>query len=177
MLLAVHGGGIFAGDGGLRLEGTLGKKVAARLRVQLMWTGLIVGPIFLLISAGFAIHRIEFLRHSVRTSGTVVELIRRTDGHGASMYTPVFEFRDRRGNNYETTTSISSDPPMYVVGQAIPVLYEPGQPQTAVPDSFWMLWFFSVLFFTFGIAVVGSSLLLRYLVRRRQGLEVTAKNS
>lgn len=177
MLLAVLGGGIFAGDGSVGLEGKLGKKVGARLLVQLIWAGLIAGPIFLLVSAGSAIHRIEFLRHSVRTTGTVVQLLRQTDGHGSNMYTPVFEFRDRRGNTYDTTASISSNPPMYLVGQTIPVLYEPGQPQTAMPDSFWILWFFSVLFFTFGIALIGSSLLLRYLVRRRQGLDVTAKNS
>jgi hypothetical protein len=120
----------------------------------------------LLVGAGFAFHRIEFLLHSVRTTGTVVQLISRTDSHGATTYTPVFEFKDRQGTSYETASSFASSPPLYVVGQTIPVLYEPGQPETAMPGSFWILWFFSLIFVFFGASLIGGSVLLHYLVRR-----------
>ncbi|MGC8548385.1 MAG: DUF3592 domain-containing protein [Acidobacteriaceae bacterium] len=159
------------------MEGTVAKKADSGWRKTAIWTGWIAGAIFLLVGAGFAFHTFEFLQHSVRTTGTVLKLIVRTDSHGELSYTPVFEFTTRHGGTYATVTSFASNPPLYVVGQKIPVLYEPGRPETASPDSFWILWFFSILFFFLGMVVIGSAMLLRVLSRRRSSGTISKENS
>lgn len=168
MLLSLNGGDVIANGGEITLDSTLGKRTFSDWRKLMIWTGLIAGPIFLLASAGFAFHTFEFLLHSVRTKGTVVKLIGRTDSHGETSYTPVFQFTAKDGQTYITATDFASSPPLYAVGQTIPVLYEPGKPRTATLDSFWTLWLFSLVFFVFGVGVTGGSLLLRFLVQRRQ---------
>ncbi len=152
------------------MDGTVSRKAVEGWRKPVIRTGWIAGAIFLLVSVGFAIHTFEFLEHSVRTRGTVLKLIVRTDSHGSKSYTPVFEFTTRNGETYAAAAHFASNPPMYLVGQKIPVLYEPGRLGTATPDSFWILWFFSLVFLFLGVSLIGASLLLSYLFRRRQSV-------
>ncbi len=104
----------------------------------LIGAGTLAGSIFL-----FSDTR-EFLGEAVKGEGEVIELVakRSTDSNNHTSYTyaPRVRFRSGGGHEFEFTASISSNPPSYSVGEIVPLLYQPGDPQKARIDSFFSLW-------------------------------------
>lgn len=144
------------------MEGTLiGKSVSLRRR-SVIWSSLIVGVAFLIVTAGLTVHSCILLVRGVRTTGKVVRLIPSMDSKGRVRYTPDFQYTAKSGMVYSTISNFSSNPPEYTVGQSIPVLYEPGHPETAMLDSFGALWFLPVLFGCFGIGILACGILFRH---------------
>ena len=77
--------------------------------------------------------------------GTVVRLNEQSDSEGGCCtYVPVVEF-DAGGRAYSFEGDTASDPPAYRVGQRVPVIYDPSDPQTAQIDKWSELWLFPIL--------------------------------
>lgn len=127
------------------------------------WLG---GGIFLLVGLGvmggglFAyVHMRNFADRAIRVPGEVVALSSHTDSDGDTLYSPVFEFQDQDGGLRQVTSSSSSKPAAFDVGEKVEVLYEPGDPTDAVIDSFSQMWLLPTVLIPFGaiFALIGAA--------------------
>lgn len=84
----------------------------------------------------------RFIAHAQTTTGRVVELVevRDKDG-GSSTWKPVVRFAAPNGKNVTFSSSFSSNPAQYDVGESVEVLYLPDAPQDARIKGFGSLWF------------------------------------
>jgi len=79
------------------------------------------------------------------TEGTVIRLDEQSDADGGCCtYVPVVEF-DAGGRAYSFEGGTASDPPAYQVGERVPVIYDPSNPQTAQIDKWSERWLFPML--------------------------------
>ena len=145
-------------------------------------TQCLVGPMLLAISLIWALYTESFLHRSVATTGTIVRNVlvqeRRADDSVTSTYAPVFSFSANDGRTYTVTSSSSSSPPEFAVGQQVRVLYVPDNPATAKIDSVLQLWMMPMVLVFLGIicSLVGYGLLL-FLRRRKVKLIPTLAGS
>jgi len=80
-----------------------------------------------------------------RVGGVVVALEESagTDGSGVT-YSPVIRYEvDGRAHTF--TSSNSSDPPAYDIGERVVLLYDPADPERARINSWWELWLMPVV--------------------------------
>ncbi|MGI9334629.1 MAG: DUF3592 domain-containing protein [Gammaproteobacteria bacterium] len=104
----------------------------------------------------------DFLANAIVAEGTVLELIRsRSSDSSSYTYAPVVQFRTESGSLHEFTSSTSSNPPSYAVGESVGVLYEASAPESARINSFFSLWGgptiaggLGAVFFTIGASIV-----------------------
>lgn len=132
---------------------------------------LLASGIFLFFSQRSRIAR------SIATEGVVVELLQKRargefirikteDGvklEQKYLYRPLVRFRTRDGRTIRFTPSITMRPAPYQVGDRISILYEPDQPKRAQINRFVYLWFYSIMFITFGFFTMGMGLLFYLL--------------
>lgn len=118
-----------------------GRRDLSRLMRILGWAALFWVLLFGGIGGMMALSTQDFLSRAEAAEGTVVRLVER-DGS----YAPVFRFRTRDGREVDATHSVSSNPPMWRVGQTTRLLYDRDAPQTASPDSWTSLWLFPLIF-------------------------------
>ena len=126
---------------------------AAPLRF-VRWGSLVLGLVFIAASGILALSSQDFASRALPAEGTVVRLTER-DGS----YTPIFRFRTHDGRDVEVIHSVSSNPPMWRAGQPLRLLYDPQDPQSAIPDSWTSIWLFPLIF-----GVVGLNLLITFVV-------------
>jgi hypothetical protein len=100
----------------------------------------------------------HFVNTAARADGTVNRLLEESTKDGI-LYRPVFEFRDARQQRHEMHSAFRSRPPAHQVGDKVTVLYAIADPDNAVVDGFWDLWFNSLL-----LAFVGSGFLITSVV-------------
>jgi hypothetical protein len=99
-----------------------------------------VGVLILLI-AGFLIVRTRrFLARSVATQGMVIAYARSSGSEGGSTYRPVVRFTLADGRVSQFADGLATNPPSYAVGAAVPVRYDPFDPEQARIDSRMRLW-------------------------------------
>jgi hypothetical protein len=115
----------------------------------------------------------DFLDRAEDAEGEVIEMIRsRSDD--SYTYKPVVEFTTPSGVQIEFTSSTSSNPPSYDVGEIVDVLYDPEDPNNARIDGAFSLWFLPVFLSIFGLifAGIGTGLLAVGIMfnRKRQYL-------
>ncbi|RJP46818.1 MAG: DUF3592 domain-containing protein [Anaerolineaceae bacterium] len=80
-----------------------------------------------------------------KTEGTVVRLNEQSDSEGGCCtYVPIVEF-DAGGRAFSFEGGTASDPPAYRVGERMPVLYDPANPETAQIDKWSERWLFPIL--------------------------------
>lgn len=80
-----------------------------------------------------------------KTEGTVVRLNEQSDSEGGCCtYVPIVEF-EAGGRAYSFEDGTASDPPAYRVGERVPVLYDPADPETAQIDKWSERWLFPIL--------------------------------
>ena len=91
-------------------------------------------------AAWFAWSTHRFLGAAVPATGRVVELERVHNAEGGDTFAPVFDWTDETGRNHRTTSSSSSRPAGYAVGDPIDLLHEPGDPAGVRVDGFFSLW-------------------------------------
>jgi len=94
-----------------------------------------IAVIAILTGSFSLIKTFNFISKAVKTYGIIAELHRSDDVSGVT-YRPVFSFMDTSGNQYNVYSSLGDDPPKYKVGDKVPVVYDPEQPQKAQIDSF-----------------------------------------
>lgn len=66
-----------------------------------------------------------------RAQGRVIELKASSMGDGENAYHPIFSFIDGKGQEHTVHSGIGSAPAQQKVGDIIPILYPPSQPEKA----------------------------------------------
>lgn len=128
--------------------------------VSWLFAGL--GAALLVGALALALNTRKFIASADRAQGTVVEMIPVRDKDDGSMtYKPVVEYTSKRGQKITFTSSFSSNPPSYSVGETVDVLYAPDEPLDARIDGFGSLWlgplilsFIGAIFATIGLAIL-----------------------
>jgi len=109
-----------------------------------------------------------FIAHAQTTTGKVVELreVRDKDG-GSSTWKPVVHFTAAGGQDVTFSSSFSSNPAPYDVGDTVEVLYLRDDPGDARIRGFGSLWFGATLLAVMGLvfAAIGAG----FLLASRQG--------
>lgn len=111
----------------------------------------------------------ELYRHGESVEATVIALeeSRSTEGSGVT-YAPVVKY-DVGGQTYTFTSSNSSSPPSYEVGERVALRYDPADPAWAQIDSWTELWLLPlILGATAVIVAVVVNLLMFASIRRRR---------
>lgn len=112
----------------------------------------------LLLLAG-ALHQTSvtttWLKRAVEVDGTVVRMLRHTDKDGDVTFKPIVRFSTADGKTVEFHSSFSSNPPAYRIGQSVPVVYLPEEPERAAIRSFLSLWMGSLVLGLLGAILFG----------------------
>jgi hypothetical protein len=122
-----------------------------RFAKAMMW----LCGVFILLGMVFAVRTALFLGTAQPTTGTIVELIERKSDDGDILFAPVYTFVDTTGRTNRVISSSASYPPVGLVGDQIPVLFNPKNPSRAELDRFFDLW---------GFTAIGGGLGILYLV-------------
>jgi len=79
------------------------------------------------------------------TTGTVVRMEESDSSEGGCcVYSPVVEF-DVNGRTHSFESGNASDPPAYEVGEAVDVIYDPSDPDTAQINKWSERWLFPII--------------------------------
>ena len=109
-----------------------------------------------------------FIATAKHAPGTVTELVPKRDkDDGSTTYTPVVMFEADSGASVSFSSSFSSNPPSYAVGEKVDVLYAPGDPNQARINGFGSLWFGSLILG--GLGAVFSAIGFGILIASRLG--------
>lgn len=121
--------------------------------------GLLGGSIYSFITTK------NWLSESYQSNGKVIDLVERestdSDGYRSITYAPVVEYQFGE-ETFVFESSVSSDPPSHKVGQYVNVRYDPKNPNDAKIDSFFSLWFLTIILGLLGVifTIVGGGLLI-----------------
>ncbi len=128
---------------------------------SLGWLFVAIGILLLAGTAVSINSSRRLLREGIRTTGNVVDFTLSQDSEGTTMYAPVFVFLDQSGTEHQVQSNVSSSSPVYVKGQAVPVIYRPTSPYSAEILSRFELWglagilgFVGAMFIVFGVGAV-----------------------
>ena len=132
--------------------------------------------LFVLLGAGMLIGAIalhsstrHFLASASRAQGTVVALLpRHSNDNSSPTYAPVVRFNNGP-QEIQFTSSSSSSPPRYNIGQTVSILYLQSDPYNAKIDSFFSLWGGSLIIGILGgvFSLLGGCLIYVPLRRAR----------
>lgn len=92
-----------------------------------------------------------FLNAAQKTQGVITQMIYRRSSKGGGSYLPEYSFKTLEGQQITVRDNLSSNPPMFQVGQQIEVLYDPQNPQNARINKWMNLYFLPALFGFLGI--------------------------
>jgi hypothetical protein len=135
--------------------------------------GLVVAIVFSAVGLGlltlggfFYLETTKLIDTGIRTKGEVIENVENRDSDG-STYAPKVEFMTEKKERITFTSSLSSYPPQYEVGEMVDVLYPPLSPQSAEVDSWMTLWFGPLICGILGgvFSAVGLGLLVSMVKR------------
>jgi hypothetical protein len=131
----------------------------------------LVGPLFLLVALGSAVHRAVFIHTALRAEGSVIEM-RPTHSTrtGAGAFIPVFRYTANDGRVYIIVSDVTVRRLSFSPGEQVSVLYQQGHPENARIDAFTPLWLYSVIFGIVGAAFSSiPALILVNRMRQRSG--------
>lgn len=94
----------------------------------------------------------------VRAPGTVTSLVSSRSNNGGVTYHPLVSYRDGAGRTVVFRDSVGTNPPSHHVGDAVTVLYLPGEEGRAVIDRGLWNWLPSIILFVLGGAVFAGGL-------------------
>lgn len=114
--------------------------------------GMLVGSFFVFSNTT------SFISRAVEANGTVTDLQRSRSSNSGTTYRPVVEFTTATGKRIEFVSSVGSSPPSHRVGEAVKVLYNPANPQSARIKSFFQLWFGFLIVFFLGLVFAAIGL-------------------
>ena len=142
---------------------------------------VIIGICFVIIALYFAGSTCLLLWSGDSGTGHVVALARQEGTAGDEgdqkivVFAPVFVFTTSDGAEHTVQSRTGSDPPGYVVGQAVRVLYRGDEPGSARIATFGQLWGPACGFGIAGLTLsaVGAVLLMWGRSRIRRGLPTT----
>lgn len=123
---------------------------------------LLVGIIMLLGSFNIYSKTQDFLDVAITTKGHIVRLIKVNSDDPVS-YKHVFEFSTKNGETINITSSTSSNPPSYSVGEVVEVLYAEASPNEAKINSYFSIWAVTTILGVLGfIFIITSSWKITY---------------
>ena len=129
---------------------------------------------------GIGLYDWHFTRVARAATGTVTEM-RTSQGHDGNdlTYAPVFRFIDDSGQGHTVASSLYQSPPAFQVGDSVPVLYLPANPQSARINTFGQVWFIPIFLGIFGTTwVLIGQIILRWpqiwaRIKRKVGTPAT----
>ncbi|HYF64725.1 MAG TPA: DUF3592 domain-containing protein [Herpetosiphonaceae bacterium] len=122
--------------------------------------------VLLVLAAVFAYPSVRLLREADRASGNVVSLA--SSGSSSSRTRRAVVEYAVGDDIYTVTSSVSSSPPAFAVGEKVTVLYDPADPADGTIESFLELWFVPMLLGILGAVDGVVMLVLWALVWRRR---------
>ena len=126
---------------------------------RIMGAVLMVGVTMnLVVAVIWTISVWRFKSRAAEAEGTVVKLA--TDGN---VFTPVVACSDRSGVRHQARMGVSSSSPDLDVGDTVPVLYDPADPEDARIDSFLLLWLGPLIFWLLGVGSLAMTLLFIFI--------------
>lgn len=115
------------------------------------------------------------------TQGTVVGFVERSGSarNRGATYAPRVRFTPGWGEPIEFTSSSSSSPPEYEVGERVPVLYASNNPQDARLDGTFSMFGVSLIFSLFGVIFtsLGLGFGIYWVLLRRRRAQVLARGT
>jgi hypothetical protein len=131
------------------------------------WWYFVSGIICFIVGLGFAASTAIFLARSNSTAGKVVRFEEQENSdHDGVNYAPVFSFVANDGKLYTIQSGVATNPPGFEEGQNVSVLYIKGNPGSARLNSFWQLWFVTVICCSIGIVFALISSLVLYFTQK-----------
>lgn len=125
--------------------------VRAHLVTILMGAFALIGTA-MLVGGGVLVHdNMKVLATASRAEGSVVALEHRRGGEGGGTYVPVVMFRTEHGEEITFRGTVATNPPAFRTGETVRVLYDPDMTVPPRIDSFWQLWFGTVI-----LGILGS---------------------
>ena len=131
-----------------RLDTTIDKVATGANRVKVGCIAVLANLFFASFClwgayAGYVSWKLE--KGGETTEGIVIRLNEQSDSEGGCCtYIPVVEF-EASGRAYTIEGDTASYPPAYDVGERVPVIYDPSDPQTAQIDKWSERWLFPIL--------------------------------
>jgi hypothetical protein len=139
-----------------------------RLLRRILWTfcraWLFCGLATIAAACGFGAYTSVWFYRSASIEGTIVGLSVVSNQEDSTInYAPSFTFKAEDGRTYTVMSSVATNPPGFEVGQTVRVLYLRTDPASAKLNSFWQIWFVTMLCAGLGAFFTGAGyLLLRY---------------
>jgi hypothetical protein len=91
-------------------------------------------------------------RAHIEVQGTVIEILRVRDSEDKGyLFTPIVRFESLDGRTVEFQSGLRTNPPAYRAGQEVPVVYDPGVPESAAIRGVLSLWLMPII-----LAFIGS---------------------
>jgi|ERR1039458_4181644 hypothetical protein len=124
----------------------------ARLWLRCFATAsLVVGPIFVVIAIGTALHTSHFIHRASQADGIVAKLTARRNEDSSVYYVPTFAFKTPTSQLISIDSDTGSNPPGFAVGDHVRVLFDPNDPQNAKIATNAQLWLFPIVSGAIGI--------------------------
>ncbi|NEQ53602.1 MAG: DUF4870 domain-containing protein [Leptolyngbya sp. SIO3F4] len=128
-------------------------------RAAIGFLALVVLPLAALLgSLVWRNHHVSWLSGLSPTTGTVTQVLEKTDDDGDTLYKPVIVFNLPQNETYEVSSSGWSSYLTYKKGESVEVLYSPSEPNNAIIDTWLDKWFLvtialsiSAILFSFSI--------------------------
>ena len=128
----------------------------------LYWGLFLIGGTLLYFAFRAYSNTVSLMQEGIKTTATVIEMIPVSSSDGGPTYKPVFEFNERGNTVRRYTSSVSSSPPAYKVGQKVKIVYDPKDKDDVKTISFWGLYRWSVILSCIAapFLIIGGSYLL-----------------
>lgn len=147
---------------------------------------LIVGIIFffvgvVILTGDFFVTNgvVSFLKSSIISEGKVTDIVKSRSDKGQYMYSPEVSFTDPDGKVFSFTSNLSTNSPNYTVGETVSILYNKSNHQDAKINTFFQLWFGTMILSILGIVffVIGLSILIYKIINRVKVKELLANGT
>lgn len=127
----------------------IGRTLKSRLSAAVLLVG---GVALCLTGIWITVANVDFLRHSKRAPGVVVEIVGERGAKGTKLYHPVVRYHPpAEGANVMFKAEPGMWPSLFDVGDGVTVAYREDDPEDAKIVSFWMLWFLPATIISFGV--------------------------
>ncbi len=128
---------------------------------------------------GYGVYKVydtnKKLQGAVETEGIVVDNDLQLFSDGTSSYVPVVKFTTETGESIRFTDGVGSIPPDFDEGETVKVVYQPENPREAYINTWFRLWFGSVIWLIIGaipmivgLVILGGSVGLGVLSGRNK---------
>ncbi len=114
---------------------------------------LIISFLLIVLSIGFIIEIIIFMKSSIATTGELIKFRESIDDEGTTLYTPVFEYRDNNHVVHFFEPNYVSTPKIGKVGDKTKILYAKNNAENARKGTFISLYGVKMIPMILGIII------------------------